>query len=119
MIESMVDKREGKKSIKQSALREVSVQNKNKHQCKAYMGTVEGQRGKMKLVLNGFAYIENKRIGDKTYWNCAQVRMKKCKARLITIGSMENIVVTHPIHSHEQEFENKTIQSDEDGLEFA
>lgn len=92
------------KSDVENSVREISIQNKNKISSKAYIGTVEGQRGNPKLVLNGFAYIPNKRIKEKTYWNCAHVRQKKCKARLITIGSMDNVVVTHAIHSHEREF---------------
>lgn len=73
-------------------------------QSTAYIGTIAGQRGNPKLVVNGFAYIPNKRLKDKTYWNCAHVRQKKCKARLITVGSMDNIVVTFSQHTHEQEF---------------
>lgn len=92
------------KSNEDAALREISIQNKNKMQCTAYIGTVAGQRGNPKLVLNGYAYIPNKRIKEKTYWNCSHVRQKKCKARLITVGSMDNIVVTFSQHTHEQEF---------------
>lgn len=84
--------------------RAVCIQNKNKMQSTAYIGTVAGQRGNPKLVLNGFAYIPNKRLKEKTYWNCAHVRQKKCKARLITVESIDNIIVTHSQHSHEQEF---------------
>lgn len=87
-----------------AALREINIQNRNKMQSTAYIGTVAGQRGNPKLVLNGYAYIPNKRIKDKTYWNCAHVRQKKCKARLITLGSMDNIVVTYSQHTHTQEF---------------
>lgn len=92
------------KSNEDASVREVNIHDKNKLQSKAYIGTVAGQRGNPKLVLNGFAYIPNKRIKDKTYWNCAQVRQKKCKARLITLGTMDNILVTYSQHSHEQEF---------------
>lgn len=70
----------------------------------SYLGTVPGQRGKPKLVLNGYTFIPNKRINDKTYWNCSQVRQKKCKARIITIGAMENILIKYPTHSHSEEF---------------
>lgn len=87
-----------------ASIREVCVKTKNKLQSTAYIGTVAGQRGNHKLVLNGYAFIPNKKIKEKTYWNCANVRQKKCKARLITVGSMENIIITHPQHSHEQEF---------------
>lgn len=92
------------KSSQDTSIREVCVQNKNRLQSTAYIGTVAGQRGNPKLVLNGFAYIPNKRIKEKTYWNCAHVRQKKCKARLITLGSIDNILVTYPQHSHDQEF---------------
>lgn len=85
-------------------VRKICVKNKNKMQSTALIGTVAGQRGNPKLVLNGFAYIPNKRIKEKTYWNCAHVRQKKCKARLITVGSIDNVLVTHSQHSHEQEF---------------
>lgn len=84
------------KTAQDASLREINVQNKNKMQSRAYIGTVAGQRGNPKLVLNGFTYIPNKRIKEKTYWNCAHVRQKKCKARLITLGSMDNIIVTYP-----------------------
>lgn len=70
----------------------------------SYLGTVPGQRGKPKLVLNGYTFIPNKRINEKTYWNCSQVRQKKCKARIITIGSMDNILIKYPKHSHSEEF---------------
>lgn len=92
------------KTSEDAAIREVNIQNKNKMQSTAYIGTVAGQRGNPKLVLNGYAYIPNKRLKDKTYWNCAHVRQKKCKARLITVGSMDNIVVTYAQHTHAQEF---------------
>lgn len=92
------------KSDQDASIRPICVQNKNKIQSTAYIGTVAGQRGNPKLVLNGYAYIPNKRIKNKTYWNCAQVRQKKCKARLITVGSMNNILVRFAQHSHEQEF---------------
>lgn len=71
---------------------------------RASIGTVAGQRGNQKLVLNGYTYIRNKRSNAKTYWNCAQVRQKRCRARLITIGSMDNIVVTHAQHSHDKTY---------------
>lgn len=70
----------------------------------SYLGTVPGQRGKPKLVLNGYTFIPNKRINEKTYWNCSQVRQKKCKARIITVGSMDNILIKYPTHSHSEEF---------------
>lgn len=92
------------KSSEDAALREINIQNRNKLKSTAFIGTVAGQRGNPKLVLNGYAYIPNKRIKDKTYWNCAHVRQKKCKARLITVGSMDNIVVTYSQHTHTQEF---------------
>lgn len=92
------------KSNEDATLREINVKNKNKMQSTAYIGTVAGQRGNPKLVVNGYAYIPNKRIKDKTYWNCAHVRQKKCKARLITVGSLDNIVVTFSQHTHDQEF---------------
>lgn len=84
------------KTPQDASLRAINVQNKNKMQSRAYIGTVAGQRGNPKLVLNGYTYIPNKRIEKKTYWNCAHVRQKKCKARLITLGSMDNIIVTYP-----------------------
>lgn len=84
--------------------REIKVMDKDKKSMAAYITTVPGQRGNPKLVLNGFTYIPNKRIGDKTYWNCSLVRQKKCKARLISTGSTDNILITHPIHSHSEEY---------------
>lgn len=79
------------------------VSSKDKRAAAAIIGTVPGQRGNPKLVLNGYTYIPNKRVGDKTYWSCSLVRQKKCKARLITVGSMDNIFVTTPDHTHEAE----------------
>lgn len=93
-----------RKSTVEAAVREISIHNKNNSETTAFIGTIAGQRGNPKLVLNGFAYIANKRIKDKTYWNCAQVRQKKCKARLITVGAMDNVLVTCSQHSHEEEF---------------
>lgn len=84
--------------------REVRVVDRDKKPMLAYITTIPGQRGNPKLVLNGFTYIRNKQAGDKTYWNCSYVRQKKCKARLITMGSVDNILVTHPDHSHGEEF---------------
>lgn len=51
------------KSNQDSSIRAVCVQNKNKIASTAYIGTVAGQRGNPKLVLNG--YIPNKRIKEK------------------------------------------------------
>lgn len=76
----------------------------------SYLGTVTGQRGKLKLVLNGYTFISNKRINDKIYWNCSKVRQKKCKARIITKGSMDNVIIKHAAHSHSEEF--ATLPSD-------
>lgn len=70
-----------------------------------FLGTVPGQRGKLKLVLNGYTFISNKRLKDKIYWNCSKVRQEKCRARIITIGSMENVHIKYPNHSHEKEFQ--------------
>lgn len=78
----------------------------------SYLGTVRGQRGKPKLVLNGYTFIPNKRINDKTYWNCSQVRQKKCKARIITIGSVENVLIKYPTHSHSEEFNVDELKCD-------
>lgn len=83
--------------------KEVNVTNRDNKPLRAYIGTVPGQRGNPKLVLNGYTYIPNKRIKDKTYWNCSHVRQKKCRARLITIRTMDNILITHPDHTHEEE----------------
>lgn len=98
-----VDKK-SKPKIALTVTREVKVLDKDKKPMVAYITTVPGQRGNPKLVLNGFTYIRNKHVGDKTYWNCSHVRQKKCKARLISIGSVDNILITHPIHNHDEEF---------------
>lgn len=84
--------------IGDSSIRNMVVQNRDKILNTAF--TVTGQRGNAKLVLNGCAYIRNKQLNNKTYWICDQFRSKSCKSRLITIGSLDNIVVTHPTHSH-------------------
>lgn len=69
----------------------------------SYLGTVTGQRGKPKLVLDGYTFIQNKRIDEKTYWCCSQIRQKNCKARVITVGSIENFSIKCSKHSHDRE----------------
>lgn len=87
----------------------IHVTNKDNIPEPALIGTVPGQRGNPKLVLNGFTYIPNKRIKDKTYWNCSHVRQKKCRARLITVREMDNIFITMPDHNHPEEIGESTL----------
>ncbi|XP_055385177.1 modifier of mdg4 isoform X6 [Condylostylus longicornis] len=74
---------------------------------------VRGQRGKPKLVVDGYCYIKNKNYIkrnqsgglEKTYWNCAHVKLKKCRARIITVGSNYNeMKITNIQHNHPPEY---------------
>lgn len=69
-----------------------------------YMGLIQGQRGNPKLVVDGYTFIPNKKFNGKTYWNCAQVKQKKCKARIITGNCVRSTKVTFHEHSHQREF---------------
>lgn len=69
-----------------------------------YMGLIPGQRGNPKLVVDGYTFIPNKKFNGKTYWNCAQVKQKKCKARIITGTCVQSTKVTCHEHSHQREF---------------
>lgn len=89
---------------KAKEIRKIAIRSKNRLDSEAYIGTIDGQRGNPKIVLNGYSFIPNKRTNEKTYWNCAQVRQKRCRARLITVGTVDNIFVTNEHHSHEKEF---------------
>lgn len=37
-----------------------------------------------KLLLNGYIYVWSKENKDRTYWECKRLRLKKCRARVIT-----------------------------------
>lgn len=65
---------------------------------------VRGQRGKFKLVVNGYSYIKNKTYDSKTYWNCAHAKLKRCRSRIITCDDVKDIKITHTNHTHMPEF---------------
>lgn len=66
---------------------------------------VKGQRGKLKLVVDGYTYIKNKVYQKKAYWNCAHVKLQKCRARIITSeDNISDIRITNCHHNHSREF---------------
>lgn len=74
---------------------------------------VRGQRGKLKLVVDGYSYIKNKVYQKKAYWNCAHVKLQKCRARIITgeeVGS--DIRITNNHHNHPREFSSCAVKTE-------
>lgn len=69
------------------------------------MGIVSGQRGSPKLVVDGYSFTLNKRRKGKSYWCCAMVRMKRCKARIATDSTSERTKITYDQHTHERDFD--------------
>lgn len=57
-----------------------------------------------KLFLNGFSYMYNNITADRTYWLCSKNRYGKCKARLVTTGANNDVIVrSNLLHNHEAE----------------
>lgn len=71
---------------------------------------MRGQRGKIKIVNDGFSFIKNKSIKDKIYWNCSQAKFHKCKARIITgMSIMDDYKVTESSHNHQPDIDMSTM----------
>lgn len=63
---------------------------------------VRQQRTGGKLYLNGFSYMCNNITFDRTYWLCSKNRYGKCKARLVTTGVNNDVIVRSNLqHNHE------------------
>lgn len=63
---------------------------------------IVGQRGRPKLIYNGYSYFCAKTLHDKKYWVCSKQRSRKCKGRLITTS--EAVELRNFAHSHPQEY---------------
>lgn len=63
---------------------------------------VTGQRGKPKLVINGYSFIRNKTTAERLYWNCAHTKSKKCRARIVTAKdeNFKNLKINNLQHNH-------------------
>ena len=58
---------------------------------------VKSSKGKPMLLLNGFLFVKDKQVRNKTYWKCKDFE-NKCKSRTITV---DDVVTTDPKeHNH-------------------
>lgn len=53
---------------------------------------------KQKLFLNGFSYLQERQVKEKTYWKCARYWISKCPKRLQTRDGI--IIKESHSHSH-------------------
>lgn len=66
-----------------------------------HISTVVGQRGKTKLLIEGYTYIVNKKSNGKLYWGCAKAVPFRCRARLITDNcNFYDVTFKNLIHNH-------------------
>lgn len=70
---------------------------------------IPGQRGKLKLVVNGYSFTKNKTTAERLYWNCAQTKSKKCRARVVTPNdeNVKTIKTNHIPHNHKSDIVKK------------
>ncbi|XP_055594785.1 modifier of mdg4-like isoform X20 [Uranotaenia lowii] len=65
------------------------------------ISTVIGQRGKVKLLIQGYTFIVNKKRNGKLYWGCARAVPFRCRARLITDAvDYYDITLKNLAHNH-------------------
>lgn len=62
-----------------------------------FVGTVYFQYGRKnpKIVVDHYDFYYQKKRDNTTYWYCSSNGSKKCKARVITIGSMVRVIGGH------------------------
>ncbi|XP_065073219.1 modifier of mdg4-like isoform X24 [Ochlerotatus camptorhynchus] len=72
-----------------------------KVQQEIHIFTVVGQRGKTKLLIEGYTYIVNKKCNGKLYWGCSKAVPFRCRARLITDDcNFYDVTFKNLIHNH-------------------
>ena len=71
------------------------IYNRTNMECEYYSSI----RNNEKLTIVGFAYIVEKKSGEKAYWKCDMHRI--CRARLVTKN--RQIVSSLPQHQHEEQ----------------
>ncbi|XP_058451217.1 modifier of mdg4-like isoform X28 [Malaya genurostris] len=65
------------------------------------ISTVLGQRGKVKLLIEGYTFIVNKKSKGKLYWGCAKAVPFRCRARLITDDeNFCDVTFKNLVHNH-------------------
>lgn len=65
---------------------------------------VSGQRGTPKLVVGGYSFVRNKGNFTTTYWRCSMLRAKKCKAKVVTNSTNNQIYFTYSVHNHPPDY---------------
>lgn len=59
---------------------------------------VTSEKGKKKLLVNGYLFYKDKVADPKTYWKCENFQTTKCKARITTLD--ETIAAGNTEHNH-------------------
>lgn len=68
---------------------------------------VASQKGNFQLAQDGYFYIREKIVRDKTYWRCVEYTSKaKCHSRIHTI---KEIIVRSTLHNHDPPDSKKRI----------
>lgn len=65
---------------------------------------VSGQRGTLKLVLNGFSYVKAKEYRDTTYYRCSQWK-SNCNSKVILNRTKDEILIKAVDHNHMPEYD--------------
>ncbi|XP_055616849.1 modifier of mdg4-like isoform X17 [Toxorhynchites rutilus septentrionalis] len=84
-----------------AAFEAVSEQFLVKVEQQIQVATVRGQRGKTKLLIEGYTYIVNKKSNGKLYWGCSKAVPFRCRARLITdMCNFYDVTFKNLTHNH-------------------
>lgn len=76
---------------------------------KKTLNYIYSQKGKLQLFDNGYTYVQEKVLNDRTYWRCSKYTTKlKCYGRVHTA---DNYVVQKTGHSHGPEHKIKKENS--------
>lgn len=59
----------------------------------------KSSRGQRIIFLSGYRFCKNKVMGQKTYWQCATHKHRKCRAKLHTIDN-DTIIKCYNVHNH-------------------
>lgn len=62
------------------------------------MEFIKSEKGKNKLLIEGYLFIKDKVIENKVYWKCEVSKKLKCSARVITID--DNATKINNVHNH-------------------
>ncbi|XP_070506007.1 modifier of mdg4-like isoform X22 [Chironomus tepperi] len=61
---------------------------------------VSGQRGNLKLVIDGYSFVRNKGNQTHIYWRCSNFRREKCLAKAMTSYDSTRCTLTYSFHNH-------------------